>query len=77
MARKGVNWYPGRRDYPNLGPGVYHQASDIFNAFQCLAPPLLLSLAVLAALMHSEGAVDNIPRPKAYDRKCWASGHHA
>lgn len=26
VTRKGVNWYPGRRDHPNLGPGVYHQA---------------------------------------------------
>eukprot|EP00903_Cladosiphon_okamuranus_P015744 g14532.t1 len=32
VARKGVNWYPGRRDYPNLGPGVYHQASRMFLA---------------------------------------------
>ncbi|CAN0198698.1 unnamed protein product, partial [Hapterophycus canaliculatus] len=26
VARTGVNWFPGRRDYPHLGPGAYHQA---------------------------------------------------
>ncbi|CAN0427691.1 unnamed protein product [Pylaiella littoralis] len=27
---KGVQWFPGRKDFPNLGPGVYHQASRMF-----------------------------------------------
>ncbi|CAM9127432.1 unnamed protein product [Ectocarpus sp. 4 AP-2014] len=30
VPRAEVNWYPGRKDYPNLGPGVYHQASRSF-----------------------------------------------
>ncbi|CAM9328599.1 unnamed protein product [Ectocarpus fasciculatus] len=34
VPRAGVNWYPGRKDYPNLGPGVYHQASRFPFALQ-------------------------------------------
>ncbi|CAN0079960.1 unnamed protein product [Ectocarpus sp. 6 AP-2014] len=29
VPRPEVNWYPGRKDYPKLGPGVYHQARRI------------------------------------------------
>lgn len=30
VTRKGSNWYLGRKDYPHLGPGVYHQPSRSF-----------------------------------------------